>query len=89
MPLLTPSDKGAPLVLLSLLGLGVGIGLLILRWIVVRKKTKAPGYAPRHALCRGLACFQLPLRLSPVDDGNALLAELELNDVLDPGLVLS
>jgi sortase A len=49
VPLLTPSDKGAPLVLLSLLGLGVGIGLLILRWIFVRRRAKAPGYAPRHA----------------------------------------
>lgn len=49
VPLLTPSDKGAPLVLLSLLGLGVGIGLLILRWIVVRGRAKAPGHTPRHA----------------------------------------
>lgn len=49
MPLLTPSDKGAPLVLLSLLGLGVGIGLLVLRWIVVRRRAGSPGYAPRHA----------------------------------------
>jgi hypothetical protein len=27
----------------------VGIGLLILRWIFVRRRAKAPGYAPRHA----------------------------------------
>ncbi len=49
VPLLTPSDKGAPLVLLSLLGLGVGIGFLVLRWIFVRRRAESPGYAPRHA----------------------------------------
>jgi sortase A len=49
VPLLSPADEGAPIVVLSLLGLGIGAGLLALRWIVTRRRGCAPSYVPRHA----------------------------------------
>lgn len=48
VPLLSPADQSAPLIVFSLIGLGVGIGLLVLRWAVVRKRERDSSYVPRH-----------------------------------------
>lgn len=48
VPLLSPADEGAPLIVFSLIGLGVGIGLLVLRWAVVRRRDRDSSYTPRH-----------------------------------------
>ena len=37
VPFLTPTDEKVPLVLLSLVGLGVGAGLLVLNWSASRR----------------------------------------------------
>lgn len=49
VPLLSPADEGAPLVVLSLIGLGVGAGLVILSWATARRGGKRPSSrGPRH-----------------------------------------
>ena len=48
VPLLSPADESAPLIVFTLIGLGVGIGLLVLRWAVVRKRERDSSYVPRH-----------------------------------------
>ena len=48
VPLLSPADESAPLIVFSLIGLGVGIGLLVLRWAVVRRRDRDSSYTPRH-----------------------------------------
>lgn len=49
VPLLSPADEGAPLVVLSLIGLGAGAGLILLSWATARRGGKRPSSrGPRH-----------------------------------------
>ena len=49
VPLLSPADEGAPLVVLSLIGLGAGAGLILLSWATARRGGKRPSSrSPRH-----------------------------------------
>jgi sortase A len=49
VPLLSPADEGAPLVVLSLIGLGAGAGLILLSWATARRGGKRPSpRSPRH-----------------------------------------
>lgn len=48
VPILSPADTGAPIFLLSLAGLGVGIGLIVLNLVVARKMKRGSRKSSRH-----------------------------------------
>lgn len=49
VPLLSPADEGAPLLVFSLMGAGVGAGLIVLCLIAARAKKRRSAPAPKHA----------------------------------------
>lgn len=49
VPLLSPADEGAPLLVFSLIGAGIGAGLIVLCLIAARAKKRRSVPAPKHA----------------------------------------
>lgn len=48
VPLVSPADKGAPLMVFSLIGAGIGAGLIVLCMIAARERKRTTAHGPKH-----------------------------------------